>query len=302
VVKQPEIAEAQDKIRCDLAKACHDGDVHEAELAMAALHPRDVNFFVEGSSPLELAGLSGSLSIVKLLLDAGADPNLPGSIGAPLLAVMSDMVDVNTPDVRPKQVEVIELLLQRGADPFIAEEHFSAGSAFGFATGHHKLTDIVDLIRRYCPDQLDQDKIRYELLLVCYMGDVPKVRAAIAALNPKDLNFVMGSTTPLIEACQDAASIDVVRLLLAEGADPNLQGSYGETPLYVAVSESIESTPANIAELTQILLDAGADPTIKTTGGVNALWAAARNCKEALDLIGERYPAAVMDYWIDLET
>lgn len=98
--------------------------------------------------------MSGSSPIVELLLDAGAVLDLPGGpFGTPLLEVMVDTVFGRYPGVRPQQVEVIELLLRRGADPSFGEENPWVDSALSFAI-EHGLTDIVDLIRQYCPEKV----------------------------------------------------------------------------------------------------------------------------------------------------
>jgi uncharacterized protein len=54
-----------------------------------------------------------------------------------------------------------------------------------------------------------------------------------------------------------ADAVDIVKLLLAFGADPNQRGINDYTPLHMAVSEQ------NVAAI-QVLLDAGADAALRT--------------------------------------
>jgi ankyrin repeat protein len=66
-----------------------------------------------GSTPLYTAAVQGELAIVRLLLEAGADPNQESSgesEGIPLCAAASW-----------GRTEVVRLLLEHGADPNLAE-------------------------------------------------------------------------------------------------------------------------------------------------------------------------------------
>jgi ankyrin repeat protein len=93
--------------------------------------------------------------------------------------------------------------------------------------------------------------------------------------------------TPLTVAAQ-FGRIEIVRLLLAEGADPDLRdfGGQGDTALSTAAWHGQ-------LEVCRVLLDAGADPNIRThpaaqgnTGNRTALdWALRANHPEAAELL-----------------
>ncbi len=65
--------------------------------------------------------------------------------------------------------------------------------------------------------------------------------------------------------------VDIVRILLAKGADLNIQNSDGETPVYAAAYTST-------AEVLGVLLDAGADPNLPTLMGENVMHAVMNGC------------------------
>lgn len=87
-------------------------------------------------------------------------------------------------------------------------------------------------------------------------------------------------TTPLMLALEQPKSrIDIVDLLLAHRADPNLQDNEGFTALMIAAQESH-------LEAMQVLLSQGADMSLRTVDNVSCLEAAARdNQLDALALL-----------------
>lgn len=68
---------------------------------------QDVNFQLEHGTPLTLATFEGRVNVVRLLLDAGADPDYPAENGwTPLIAASND-----------GRTRIVEILLEAGADP-----------------------------------------------------------------------------------------------------------------------------------------------------------------------------------------
>jgi ankyrin repeat protein len=77
------------------------------------------------------------------------------------------------------------------------------------------------------------------------------------ALNGDDINLVYYDKTALMYASMKSpSSIEIVKLLLDRGADPNIQNEFGYTAL-------IYSARNGIIENVKLLLDRGADPNIQ---------------------------------------
>ncbi|RMZ81463.1 hypothetical protein DV738_g2259, partial [Chaetothyriales sp. CBS 135597] len=133
-----------------------------------------------GVSPLFAAIQAGCLDLVSLLLEAGADPNLPGP-QHPLWP------STYWPDI-------LQLLLAKGAS------HKNTPGILELATSINNLASISTLLA--------------------------------AGVNP---NTKKDSTyTPLCSAIRDNRA-DIVRMLLANGADPNLAAS--ECPAFKCVTQ-----------------------------------------------------------------
>ncbi len=76
-----------------------------------------------------------------------------------------------------------------------------------------------------------------------------------ADVNMHDKN---SGVTPLVMACTHGL-VDIAKLLIKNGADVNLPGKNGTTPLIAAAGRSLE--------LVELLLEKGADPAARTQEG-----------------------------------
>src|SRR6185437_3089757 len=168
-------------------------------------------------TPLMRAAEAGRVDEVRRLLQRGADVNEKLADVGGLTALMVA--------ARRGRLEVVKILLQAGADP-----NASGGiHAFGFFS---PLTFAMN----------PENKNRLELIDVLIAGG--------ARLNPPD-SF---PESPL-DAAIDANDIGLVRELLKRGSDVNWANKFGSTPL----SSAITTGKRNV-DIVRLLLDSGADP------------------------------------------
>ncbi len=174
-------------------------------------------------TPLMYAAKCSLLNIVKLLLNSGADPNKQYSDGSTSLLYA----------VESGNMEIVELLLKSGANPNIQNN-----------TGCSPLMKAL---------MLKHSKIA-ELLLK-------------SGVEP-DIKDNHGKTA-LMYAAENGCT-DIVELLLKQGVSTVSEDKYGNTALIYAVRNKH-------LQVTELLLKSGAEPNIKNLNGNTALISAIRN-------------------------
>jgi ankyrin len=231
----------------------------------------------QGFTAIHFAARAGDLECVKLLLAAGVDINLPtqsgegeggrGATGAgysPLLVA-----------TMRAHVGVALYLLDHGADPNILAAgitplHWAATSWEGFASNPvYGFEDPMSGI----PDR--QAKLRLVKALLAHGANVN------ARMTKRPPNFATGYTdsvgaTPFLLAAS-VDDIEMMRLLLAAGADPKIPTATNATAIMAAtglnhgIGEDL-LTEAQATEAVKLLLDLGVNPRGETTFGENALF------------------------------
>jgi len=154
----------------DIGTACYLGELElvrkllDEEPTLANRVADYVTYYAGSGSPLKNAAAAGHLEIVQLLLERGADPNLPEEGIAPRgHALYSAAANGHH--------EIARLLLEHGADPNSAVE--SSGDALSRAISNSDQR-MIDLLCSYGAAQ--------ELHILAYYGDV-RTAAAMFAVN-----------------------------------------------------------------------------------------------------------------------
>lgn len=156
---------------CDICTACHIGDLervrelldHDPSLANRV--SAYVTYYLGSGAPLKNAAARGHLEIVELLLERGADPNLPEEGIAPHGHALYS-------SVAHRHLEIARLLLEHGAFPNPEVE--SSADALSIAISNSD-QPMIDLLCSYGAARA--------LPLLAYSGDV-ETAAAVLAANP----------------------------------------------------------------------------------------------------------------------
>ena len=238
-------------------------------------------------TPLQVAASRGRTSMLKRLLDEGADINAVGSRGTVLFEAVNSECG-----------SAVELLLKMGAK-FNARngEHFLAlrisAENCHVSTLRLIINTNIDLlgpeaaiILQSAARSLFQPLKKVELLLergvdINARGDYnetvlqaaigPGRSALVALLLEKgvDVNAVGGTFGTALQSAVNAGDPEIVELLLKYGADATVLGGAWESPLIEAASKHGQ------VRILELLLDSGTDTSIQQGDKDKALYLAA---------------------------
>ena len=209
---------------------CHEkpGTITIVELLLE--HGADVNLTIGGYtnySALMSASRRGFSKIVKMLLEHGADVNALSNFGKTALMLTTDPIRGNDDD----RAKTVKILLDYKADVNIQNNENGStalmiASRFGYST-------IVKMLLEHGAD-----------------------------VNEKDNN---GSTALILSVIND--NVETVKMLLDNKADVNIQSNSGSTALIYAADSDDESSE----KIVKMLLDHGADVHIKNNRNKKAI-------------------------------
>jgi ankyrin repeat protein len=216
-------------------------------------------------TPLVYAARAGSIDAARVLIEAGADVNQVTRYGwSPLLAATQN-----------RNYRMGKFLIEHGADVNIANK--------GGWTPLYLATDNRNLEGGDYPTPApDMDQLEYIKLLL-EAGADPNARM----IESTETRTVFTNqwldedgATAFLRASQ-SGDVELMKLLLAHGADPHINTKLGVTPLAVAAGigwvEGVTSewSPEQTVEAVKMLLALGIDPNRQASTGRVALHGAA---------------------------
>ncbi len=192
-------------------------DIEKARLLIARGADVNARSGTLGRTPfLIAAGYPGTVELLRLLLDHGADTQARDSAGFSALAMAMQASDMT----------VLQFLIERGADPKAKMPVAAVRGAF-----LRQRPAVVDYLMSHGLD------VPSDALLRATNWQRPDLLArwlaAGADVNARENAY--GRTPLFTAASSELAGADTLRLLLEHGADPNVPMSEGERPLDWAV-------------------------------------------------------------------
>ena len=223
----------------------------------------DVNYiddsYAAESSLLSWSVLLGNSMLVEYLLRNGADPNREriledGSRYSPLIDSIHD---------RPN-TEIPKMLIEAGADV----NYRSINGALEVPVLSYAIcAGNVGIVERLLSKGADPncervlaDGSRHSPLLDSIVGWPNDVIASILINAGADVNYignVNGVKFPVLHAAISESNVDILKLLLSKGADPNCERVLADGSRYSPLLDSIAVWPND--EITKLLIGAGAD-------------------------------------------
>jgi ankyrin repeat protein len=244
-------------------------DAHTVYLAAFHADRRALELLLERGAPVDDSALAaplttGDVDVARLILDADADAGRmipaealgegdPGEL--PLIVAVRN----------GHSAELVELLLQRGADP-------NAPGRDGRTT--HRLAvrqgraDLARALRRGGARAEVTDETEVDLFLAaCLQNDRVAAEGALRRGWVRIDRLTDEDRAAIVHAA-DHGNLDAVRLMLELGFPIDSRGDDGTTPLHAAAS-------AGSADVVQLLIHRGADIHARDTtfGGTPVVWA-----------------------------
>ncbi|KAM0247206.1 hypothetical protein ACHAP5_004288 [Fusarium lateritium] len=206
----------------------------------------------EYGNALTAAAYDGTIDIIKMLLDAGADINSPDGWALQHAAGEG-------------HVDVVNLLLERGANVNACSSHSNMpqGTALQAAVESGQ-SDIVDILLEHGADpNLGGGEFTHPIIAAASKGEEAIFKKLLDAKVDVTVEGGEYMSTPLTYAAIYLPT-DSIRLILDAGADINHVDNEGDTALIVTAGLGDHET-------VRLLLDYGADVLVQNNEGLNAM-------------------------------
>jgi ankyrin repeat protein len=224
-----------------------------------------------GFTALLFAGQQGEVASAKLLLAAGADVNATTPKNGTALVVAA----------ASGREEFAIFLLEHGADPNAADAYGLTALHYAVPQGMAGIDSVSIIFRPYHEVPPNLPKLVKALLA---HGANPNVQIAKDfppySRSPYALQTRLAGVTPYLLAAA-AADVDLMRVLLAGGADPHIKAKDGSTALMMASGvgriddREAKQDYASALEAAKLALMLGDDINATNTRGRTALHGAA---------------------------
>ncbi len=251
-----------------------------------------------GMTALSLAIADGDLKIAKMLLDGGANPNLPGKLTPMFWIQNSDRKEFfrnYSHEMSPLNLatalgnlELVQLLIDRGADVTLRDEKEQSAIDIAVKEGHQSIVQYLQNSGAIATSEATQCSPD-ALLGAAKTGNLEVLRSALSAgIDPNSSQASSGRhqywKTVLMFAAE-AGHLEAVNALLAAGADVNLSDrpgkKLGKTPLMVAAEN-------DQADVLRAFLEAGAIVDAQDKRGQTALfYAVEEDAADAVEVLLE---------------
>ena len=235
----------------------------------------NINALTDGHTPLYAACKEGHETVVTLLLNNGADPNVKNELRA---AALRDFSFPLQAAVQRGNAVIFNMLLQKGAKLDQPEEPL-LHTACSTATIERKTDEAAEtksaektlsivtlLLQQGVNINAVSDKGDTALYRACASQQLEVVQSLLKA--GADVNLTSNRCYPLIAAC-DSGNVKLIRLLVSAGADVKCSNSSNETCLHVLIDayspttdsqkHAVGDSKEDVVNVVKTLLEVGAD-------------------------------------------
>src|ERR1017187_220838 len=222
----------------------------------------ELRLISEPSQRLVAAVLKNTASEVQKLLSDGLNANSVDAAGIPVLAIATSR----------KQLEIVRLLLEAGANPNISvtdqNADLKSAPVINLAAANGELVFLQLLIKAKANIEAKDATGLTPLMCAAYTGNTATLDTLLKAGCVIEARDNSGYTALIFAS--NAGHVSCVKVLLANQADVNARDNDNSTPVMFAAQHGHD-------ECVRLLLAAGADPKFQGKHGLSAIGFAKQN-------------------------
>ncbi|XP_012723981.2 ankyrin repeat domain-containing protein 50 isoform X1 [Fundulus heteroclitus] len=207
--------------RTPLILAAQEGHLSTVKLLLDRRSPIDHRAY-DGHSALSAAFLEGHTEVAELLMKRGADTDVRDAEGRPLLYLL----------VLEGRLNMATLVIEKGGVPL--ESRDPEGRTALHVASWQGCVEIVDLLLKHGANPNAQDtEGRPPVHSVAWTGH-RKVGHRLLAANSVNIDLACHQGATALSIAAQEGHVDIVKMLLEKGANPNHIDKYGRSPVKVA--------------------------------------------------------------------
>lgn len=207
--------------RTPLILAAQEGHLSTVKLLLDRRSPIDHRAY-DGHSALSAAFLVGHTDVAELLMKRGADTDVRDAEGRPLLYLL----------VLEGRLDMASLVIEKGGVPL--ESRDSEGRTALHVACWQGSVDIVDLLLKHGANPNAQDtEGRPPMHSVAWTGH-DKVGHRLLEASGVNIDLACHQGATALSIAAQEGHVNIVKMLLQKGANPNHIDKYGRSPVKVA--------------------------------------------------------------------
>ena len=211
-------------------------------------------------TPLHVAIEQGWNKVARILLEHGAEPNVTNKDGQTPLHLAFELDSRDNAEILI--AGAIHLLLQRGANVNARDKNHTTPLLLAIQRNMYDITRIL-LARGAKPNVKNvRGKAPLHLLLEGNFADEDDIPGLVHLLLERgaDVNAQDQNRTPPLSLAVKRHLVDIARILLQHGAEPNIKDIKNKTPLHVLLEQDHDLDDVDgVLVVVRLLLDSGAD-------------------------------------------